>query len=200
VSQILVIGEDALSCVLGERMVAEILPDWTLSKPSINTRGITKLVASLPRYGQQATHVQPVLCIADTDGKCPVDLASSWLPMANSQRFLFRLAVSEAESWLLSDRQAAADFFGISVGRVPQQPDHLADPKREVLQLARKSTVRPLRQEVVSATDINKPGTGYNVHLCKFVAENWRATRAAEQSESLSKALRRLAEFGQMHG
>lgn len=199
-SQILVVGEDALSCALGERLVAEILPKWSLAKPSINTRGITKLIASLQRYGQQATYVQPVLCIADTDGKCPVDLVSSWLPVVNSQRFLFRLAVSEAESWVLSDRQAAADFFGVSVGRVPQEPDHLADPKREVLRLARRSNVRPLRQEIVSATDINKPGTGYNVHLCKFVAEHWRATRAAEQSESLSKAVLRLTEFGEVHG
>jgi len=196
VRRILVVGEDALSCALGERLVAQVLPSWSLAKASINTRGISKLVSALPRYMQQAAHVQPVLCIADTDRRCPVELVSEWLPRGTGERFLFRLAVSEAESWLLSDREALAGFLGISVAKLPQDPDRVADAKREVLRLARLSRVRQIRREVVSSSDSSKPGTGYNVHLCSFVRQHWRAPEAAGMSVSLSKAVRRLAEFG----
>lgn len=198
-TRILVVGEDALSCALGERLVAQVLPGWSLSKAPINTNGITKLIPSLPRYLQQAEHVQPVLCIADTDHNCPVDLISQWLPHAHTQRFLFRLAVSEAESWLLSDREAFAGFLGLPVANLPRLPEGLPDAKQEVLRLARQSRVRRIRQEVVSSFDASKPGTGYNTHLCGFVRRDWRAAHAIGTSISLSKAVQRLADFGAGH-
>lgn len=198
--RILVVGEDALSCALGERLVAQVLPTWSLAKASIDTKGISKLVLALPRYMQQAEHVQPVLCIADTDGQCPVELVSEWLPHGAGERFLFRLAVSEAESWLLSDREALAGFLGVSVAKLPQDPDRVADAKREVLRLAGPSRVRRIRQEVVSSFDSSKPGTGYNAHLCGFVRHHWRAPHAAGRSLSLSKAVDRLADFGVKYG
>lgn len=66
--RLLVIGEDLLCCALGERIVEQCLPGWTLASPPINTGGITKLRVALPRYAMQARHVQPVFCLADTDG------------------------------------------------------------------------------------------------------------------------------------
>lgn len=196
----MVVGEDALSCALGERLVAQVLPTWTLAKASINTKGISKLVPDLPRYMQQAAHIQPVLCIADTDGRCPVDLVSEWLPHGAGERFLFRLAVSEAESWLLSDREALARFLGVSIAKLPPDPDRVADAKREVLRLAGLSRVRQIRQEVVSSFDSTKPGTGYNVHLCGFVRDYWRAPHAVGRSVSLERAVNRLADFGVKYG
>lgn len=199
-TRLLVVGEDALSCALGERLVAQVLPHWSLSNAAINTNGITKLVRSLPRYLQQAEYVQPVLCIADTDQECAVDLIREWLPHAHTPRFLLRLAVPEAESWLLSDAEAFAGFLGIPVANLPRLPDDLPDAKREVLRLAGRSRVRQIRQEVVSSFDANKPGTGYNTHLCGFVRQHWRAAHAAGSSLSLSRAVKRLADFGTAYG
>ena len=66
--RILVVGEDALCCALGEKLVAAALPGWSLAGPAIDTKGVTKLIPALPRYSEQAQFVQPVLCIADTVG------------------------------------------------------------------------------------------------------------------------------------
>ena len=188
-----------MSCALGERLVAEALPGWNLARASIDTRGVTKLIPALPRYLEQAIHVQPVLCVADTDGQCPVTLLHRWMPTQTSDRFLLRLAVSEAESWLLADRSAIAEYFGLAVRLVPQQPDLLGNAKQEVLRLARRSRVREIRQELVSGTDSNRPGSGYNLHLCRFVQQRWRAGRGALNSASLARALRRVADLGQGH-
>jgi len=200
VNRILVVGEDDLSCALGQKILSVALPNWSLAGPLINTRGVTKLSRSIPRYVKQARFVQPVLCIADTDQDCPVKLLSTWMPMRAEKNFFLRLAVPESESWVLADRERLAEFFGIAVSQIPHHPEQISDPKREVLRLARKSKVRQIREEVISQTNINKQGSGYNLHLCAFVRDKWRADRASERSPSLARALHRLAKFGEQQG
>lgn len=195
-SRILVVGEDALCCAMGERLVAAALPGWSLANTSIDTRGITKLLKDIPRYVRYAKHVQPVLCVADTDGRCPVDLVSQSLPADVGDKFLLRFAVSEAECWLLSDRKGASEFFSVSIANIPRDPGSLPDAKTEVLRLARRSRMRTIREEVVSSSDINKRGTGYNLHLIRFARESWEVQRAVAHSASLAKALQRLRELG----
>jgi len=194
-SRILIVGEDSLCCALGERLVASCLPGWRLAGPSIDTRGVTKLWPALPRYAQQAGRVQPVLCIADTDGQCAVDLLTRWLPTPAEKRMLLRLAVTEAESWVLADRDGAAQALAIPLNRLPHRPDDEPDPKRLLLTLAARSKKREIRDEVVSSEDRNKPGSGYNFHLSAFVRSSWDARRAAQISPSLARAMKRIEDL-----
>lgn len=193
-TSLVVVGEDELSCALGARLAAELLPGWTLSNV-INRRGITRLLPELGRYIEQARHVQPVLCVADTDGQCPVEMLRKCLPAAIPSGFQFRLADSEAESWLLADRQGFAEFLKVPLKDVPQPPMQVPDAKRKVLELARKSKIKLMRDEIVSALDINKPGSGYNLHLTAFVRASWDCRRAAEVSPSLARAVKRIASW-----
>jgi hypothetical protein len=190
--RILVIGEDALCCALAERLVAVCLPGWGLARSSIDTKGVTKLVPALRRYVEQARYVQPVLCIADTDGQCAATLRSTWLQGIEHDRFVLRLAQTEAESWVLADREGFAKALAVPLSKLPQNPDEECDPKRLLLNLVRRSKERILRNEVVSATDPSKPGTGYNLHLVAFVRKHWSVRRAAQFSPSLDRALNRI--------
>ncbi len=198
-NRILVVGEDALCCALGERLVASCLPNWRLTGTAIDTRGVTKLLPALSRYAEQAAHVQPVLCIADTDNRCAVEMIARWLPHPREPQLLLRFAVSEAESWLLADREAAAAALGLSLARLPRDPDSEPDPKALLLALASKSTKRAIREEVVSSLDRNRRGTGYNLHLCEFVRTFWEPRRAAARSPSLAKAVARISELLSMY-
>lgn len=193
--QLLVVGEDALCCALGERLIRDCLPDWSLAAPPINTRGVTRLRADLARYARVASHAYPVLCIADTDGQCALHLRRAWIARAPSGLML-RLAVPEAESWVMADAGAFARGFAVPEGKVPRKPDEIADPKSVVLGLARRSKRRPVRDEVISPLDPTKPGSGYNLHLCALVKTGWRAAVAAESSPSLRRALAALQALG----
>lgn len=195
-SRILVVGEDDLCRALGERLVAALLPGWTYSAPSISSGGITKLVAALPRYRAYAMHRDPVLCIADTDGRCAASLVDQWAPASSRAPLLLRLAVIEAESWVLADGERIAEFLGVSPSRIPDNPDSERNPKRLILDLARRSRKRAIRQEVVSALDTNRPGPGYNHHLAGFVNRHWHAREAADRSPSLARAVNRLVAVG----
>lgn len=191
-SQMFVIGEDALCCAFGERLVVEVL-GWTLAQPAVDTKGVTNLKKNLARYLRIA-NLHPVLCLADTDGKCALHMRSQWLPEEFPDRFLLRLAVSEIESWVMADRDALANFFGVSASIIPSRPDELQDPKQAILNLARRSRQRNIAQEVISRSN-NKPGSGYNAHLREFVLKHWRPRIAEESSPSLARAIRRLTEL-----
>ena len=88
--RILVVGEDALCCALGEKLVAAALPGWSLAGPAIDTKGVTKLIPALPRYSEQAQFVQPVLCIADTDGQCVKQWLQKNVPARSHKNMLVR--------------------------------------------------------------------------------------------------------------
>ncbi|MGQ3050879.1 MAG: hypothetical protein ACT6S0_03755 [Roseateles sp.] len=194
-SSLVLVGEDDLCCALGEQLIEQTLPGWTLAIAPINKRGVTKLKADLTRYMQQALHVQPVLCVADTDGACPVTVRQEWLLQPVPQLFLLRLAVKESEAWAMADRSAFASALGVSVASVPRDPETLPDAKREVLRLAARSTKRRVKEEMLSLQDVSKPGTGYNKHLCAFVRQGWRAAVAREASASLNRAILALEQL-----
>lgn len=190
--RLLVVGEDRLCCTLAERIATHALPRWTLSLPPIDTGGVTKLRTALPRYAEQARHVQPVFCLADTDGLCAVEWLRQWRPARMPHALILRLAVNEAESWVLADRNEFTRHMRVPAGKIPLGVDQLPDPKALVLQLVGKSKSRLFRTEMVSATDPLKQGTGYNLHLCDFVRKHWNADRARELSPSLDRAIRSL--------
>lgn len=167
---------------------------WQLAQPAVNTRGVSKLVSALPRYINLA-RLHPVLCVADTDGKCAKRLRSEWLPKSVSNLFCLRLAVMEAESWVLADPDALASFFKVPASRIPADPDNIVDPKRAVLNLAVRSKDRLVRNEVVSSSDGSRPGAGYNFHLEEFAGRYWDPLRAASRSASLARAVRRIQEL-----
>lgn len=160
--------------------------------PPIDTKGVTRLISALPRYCAQAMHVRPVVCIADSDGRCVVDLLRTWLPRGMPENFVLRLAVAEAESWVLADHEGFSSAFSVPANALPRQPDDEPDPKAIVLTLAHRSRVRGIREEVVSQIDRNRQGSGYNQHLRAFVAQSWDVGRAAQRSPSLARAVQRL--------
>jgi hypothetical protein len=191
--QMYVIGEDALCCALGERLVTDVL-GWSLAQPAVDTKGVSNLAKGLPRYRNLA-RLHPVLCVADSDGRCPVELLARWMPSA-TRDFLLRLAVSESESWLLADHEALSDYFGVPLNKLPARPDDSMDAKRQLLTLASKARQRVIRQEVVSAFDPSKPGSGYKLHMGHFARQRWSPKRAAERSPSLRRAISSLERLG----
>jgi hypothetical protein len=190
VKEITLVGEDALCCALGERLIFAGLPGWRVDM--FNTKGVTKLASAMPRYLNLAKHVMPVLCVADTDGKCVLALRKKWLAKSSADRLLLRFAVTEAESWVMADRLGFAEALAVPANKVPRHPDDEIDPKRSLLSLANESKKRLIRDELVSLTDRARPGSGYNLHLCNFIRTRWDPLRASQHSPSLARALRSL--------
>ncbi len=112
-------------------------------------------------------------------------------------QFALRLAVTEAESWVLADRQGFAKVFGVPLNKLPQHPDEEADPKRLIMSLAARSKVRLLREEMLAARDTSRRGAGYTLHLVDFVRGQWNIEMAAQHSPSLARAVAHVSRLGQ---
>lgn len=200
VKRILVVGEDALCCALGEQLVMAALPGWVMAGQPIDTKGVTKLIPALPRYAEQAQFVQPVLCVADTDGQCVKEWLRRNAPVNRDGNLLIRLAVTEAESWLLADQEGFAHGLQVERRKLPRTPDELLDAKSVLLQILAKSKLRYIRDEAVSATDRTRQGPGYNMHLSNFVRASWNVERARLSSPSLERAFQHLRKLGGGNG
>jgi hypothetical protein len=140
----------------------------------------------------------PVLAIADlmdTDFDCPARAVEAWLPHRN-EMMLFRLVVREIESWLLADRSNVAQFLGVPKKKIPRRPERLDDPKRNVVNLARQSRYRRIRELLVPEEGVSaSEGPGYTSEMQTFVREAWHPGKAREKSESLARCVVAVAAF-----
>ena len=140
---------------------------------------------------------QPVIILTDLDNsKHPTALIEKLLgKVKRPEQLIIRVAVREIESWVLSDRQEISKFLGSSVGKIPEDPDSLPDPKATLLGLAKKAP-REVRADLVAqAGTIAKQGVGYNRVLVDFIRKHWCPTRASENSRSLRRAISRIQDL-----
>jgi hypothetical protein len=139
----------------------------------------------------------PFFVLTDLDDiECPASLIENWLPGERDPRLLFRVAVREAEAWLLADRKNFASYLRISEQKLPREPESLPDPKATLIELAKSSRIRKLREGIVPAKGMTaKQGPDYNGCLLPFIQSDWNLQEAAGRSRSLAKAIQRLLEL-----
>lgn len=160
-------------------------------------RGKPKLLNRFGGYNNAATR-SPwlVLVDLDRDADCVPPFRQQWMP-APAEHMCFRVAVRMVESWLLADRERFARFLGVSAATLPREPDEVDDPKGVVVELARNSRRRDVREELVPrAGSGRRVGALYPSRLIEFVSGSWRPEEARARSDSLDRCLMRLGELG----
>ncbi|MDR0283683.1 MAG: DUF4276 family protein [Propionibacteriaceae bacterium] len=155
--------------------------------------GKTKLDQRLPTYVRAAREVPDSRWVVfrDTDSRCPVTLKNHLLrDVAPLDTFILRLVHTEIEAWLLADRPAIAAWLGLSVAKVPTEPESIRDAKRALLVLASTTRKRTLRDGLVRAD--GQAGPRYAALLADFAATLWNPDTARQSSPSLDRAMRSL--------
>lgn len=185
--------EDELSETVALRLVSELLPEFEVGL-RLRKGGNGYLRSSFTKFRKMSRR-EFVLLITDLDRvDCAPTLLRSWtngeeLP----DRFVFRVCVREIESWILADRVGFARLIGVNRAIIPRNPDDLDDPKRSLLQIARRGH-NSIRQELLAVRGtVASQGLGYNRTLCAFAETDWSLDRARANSASLQRAVRSLA-------
>lgn len=139
----------------------------------------------------------PFLVLTDLDRTgCAPMLIREWLPISGHRNLMLRVAVREVEAWILADRSAFATFLMISKNLVPVNADEIDDPKRLVVNLARKSKQREVRKAIVPGLKSTaKVGPDYNGSLMLFAERFWNIDEAVKNSPSLERTVRAVKEF-----
>lgn len=186
--------EDYLSEAVARKLLEQTNQNYRVSKCLFN-HGQGYLKSKINNFNQAAKFT-PFFVLTDQDRGCPPTIISSWLKEEASKYFIFRIAVMEIESWVMAHREAFAEFFSISLDRIPQNMDELSDPKQFLINLVRHSRSKRLRADIIPDTGSTaKVGPDYNNRLSQFVQNKWNVFEAEMHSESLRRALFRIKEF-----
>lgn len=186
--------EDELSRAVMEKLISFSGRNFAIRV--FNARGFGELKKGMNKF-REASRVLPHIVLTDLDRyPCPPALLDNWGATQLPSTLLFRIAVREVEAWLLADRVGIAEFLHIDVHKVPQAPEAEDDPKRTLINLARKSKKRRLSQEIVPAIGSSAPiGPFYNPHFINFVNTRWDIEQARQCAPSLDRALSRISSF-----
>ncbi|HUY88282.1 MAG TPA: hypothetical protein VMV10_06085 [Pirellulales bacterium] len=155
--------------------------------------GKAKLRERLSGYNRDAVRSPWVVLVdLDHDAECAAALRATWLPKP-AKHMCFRIAVREVEAWLLADRERIAEFLGISASILPRSPEDVDDPKRLMIDLARRSRRRELREDMVPRRSSGRTeGPAYASRLIEFAGGPWRPAIAAKNCDSLRRCRRCL--------
>ncbi len=139
----------------------------------------------------------PFFVLTDLDQtECPPALISDWLSQPKHPNFMLRVAVRAVESWILAHHTAFSKFLRISPEMIPVDVEGIADPKRFLIDLARKSPNFGLRSDLAGPQgSLRKQGPDYNGRLISFVREDWKPEVARSRSPSLSRTMDALDAF-----
>lgn len=188
--------EDELSENVACRLVQDFLPQFEIGL-KLRKHGNGYLRTKFSNFCQLAQR-EFVFLITDLDRiACPPLLLQEW-EGANGRpdRLIFRVAVTEIESWLLADHWAMGNLLGKGGNKLPLNPDELADPKGFLLKRAQRAPRSVKDDLTVRKGTVASQGLGYNQRLGMFVKDDWNPNAAADRSGSLARTIRRLREIG----
>ena len=160
--------------------------------------GYGQLKVKAKKWAEAAAHGSWMLVVTDMDtdkGLAPNDFGKKWLGVdclgMLPQKFIFRIAVREIESWIMADQEAIAKYLHVSEDNFTVIPDELPDPKRELFRIIREKC-KALRFKRMLPTKNQHIGIDYNGRICEFVDKLWRIEKAMQVSPSLHRSVSRL--------
>lgn len=161
-------------------------------------KGKDYLRANIGGFNHAARH-SPWCVLVDLDQthQCAALLRSAWLPRQSQEpKLCFRVAVRSIEAWLLADAVGIAKFLGVSSTKVPRHPENLSNPKADMVDLARASRKRELREDMVPVAGSGRQiGPAYTSRIIEFVFRHWQPDLASQRSDSLKRTIRCLREL-----
>ena len=189
------IVEDQLSEAVLTKIVHFSSPSYNIGA-CYGKQGRSYIEKKVNNFNQAAKRTA-YLVLADLNTDiCPPALITHWFNAPKHHNLLFNVAVKEVESWVLADRAGLASFFGVSKQRIPIGVEKIDHSKEFLINLARRSRNRLIREDIVPRTGSTaRIGPNYNARLAYFVENNWSIDAACENSESLARTVKRLREF-----
>ncbi len=161
---------------------------------SYGKKGFTHIKEKIQGFNQTAKTIYylTLVDLMDTRLPCPPEVIKAWIPH-RQPKMIFRVVEREIESWLLADHQGIAKFLQVNLNQIPSDPERLPDPKQALVNLARKSKSKKLREALIpNSNSTAREGKLYNSEMLNFINSFWNIEQARINSQSLDKCVRRL--------
>lgn len=162
--------------------------------PCYGKKGVDYIKEKIKNFNESATIINYLALVdfMDTKSPCPGAVVTAWLPHRRP-KMLLRMVVRELESWLLADRKNLADFLQIALSKVPVNPEEVKDPKLTLVNLARSSRSKRIRESLVPDLESTaKVGRLYTSEIIQFINQQWDISSARQNSPSLERCCKCL--------
>lgn len=181
--------------ILDEHVARRLLRPFRIEISAVYGRKGAAYIRKRATGFNAASKGQPILALVDfmdTGLTCPPEVVECWCP-GRRPTMLFRVVVRELESWLLADRAGIARFLGVRQRLVPADPEGTTDPKRALMDLARRSSRRTIRELLVPGPGTSATvGPGYTSELARFIRDHWDPAVAGQWAPSLASCMRAI--------
>jgi hypothetical protein len=117
-----------------------------------------------------------------------------------------RVAIDEAEAWLMADREGFAEFYKVPLNKIPESKSisrrrleyvEMNFPYKSSLFMLREiipfTTLTEYKTTLIAKDGISK-GPEYNTSILPFI-RSWDITNACRNSTSLQRTVNRLKSF-----
>ncbi len=194
--EFVVVVEDTLTSSVAKKLVDRHGIHAKIHDPIVVMNGFGNIKKSIPRF-INASRVFPHIVITDLDShECPAALRRDWRADNLPEAVLFSVAVREVESWLLADRKSISKYLQVPESKIPSTPEEVRDPKQTLVNLARRSRSKTIREEIPPEEGSRSPqGALYNQHMTAYVNTEWDVERAMEYAPSLRRIALRLRQY-----
>ncbi|MBN2313839.1 MAG: hypothetical protein JXM79_07905 [Sedimentisphaerales bacterium] len=187
--------EDSLSGAVLRKLLLNAKQDYAIGF-SHNSGGFGWIRKRIEGFNNAAKGM-PYLILTDLDrSECPPSLLREWHIENHNHNLLFNVAVRQVESWILACRCRFAEFIGIQESLIPANVDEIPDAKRFLIDLAKRSRKRELREDIVPKDGSTaRIGADYNGRLIRFIESRWDPNIARKLSPSLRRIMESLDAF-----
>jgi hypothetical protein len=186
----IIAAEDSVTLAIARKVVATVAGEGEII--TVCPGGRSKLKARIPSLVRSCYGGLKVVVCADLDmDPCLVRTRELWLPNGVPQNMALAFAVREADAWLLAD-PGIGRFLSSSVP-VPVDPEVIQDPKAALLNMARNSRSRAIREAMIHPNgSLTRVGPGYNATLINFISSGWDIEESLRRSASFRRFRERV--------
>lgn len=179
-----------------ESVILRLLAHTRLAPgPVYGKKGKVHLLDKLTGYNNAARFAPWLVLVDLDDDDCAPEFVATHLP-APSGGMLLRMAVREVEAWLLADRESLAGYLRVPISKIPSHPEGLPDPKQTMVNLARHSIRREIREDMIPDPESGRDvGPAYSSRMIEFALDYWDPGVAVGSSDSLRRCVQRLEEL-----
>jgi hypothetical protein len=181
----------AVEGIVDEAVVRKLIVDAGGHPGTVyGKKGKPSLRRQIQGYNQAARQSPWMVMVdLDRDAECAPPLFEEWVPDP-APYLCFRVVVREVESWLMADAESLADFLKVRPGSISADPEQLQDPKEEMISLARRSSRREIREDMLPRAGSGRlVGPAYGSRLIEYVETLWRPSVAIDHADSLRRAM-----------
>ena len=200
--KVYIVGEDAVTFAIIRKILVHCSDSFEIiTELPARGGGIKKKVQEFNNLSKS----YPVILLTDLDSDTCAPVLLNRLIQNKNDKFIFNIAVDEAEAWLMADREGFSSYFKIKLEDMPSTHQTKQGGRKLLTEmnfaykssmylthkLIQKSRSSEYKQQLIPKKGAAK-GPEYNSCMLPFIQNAWNIDNACQHSDSLTRMIMKV--------